>query len=143
MLIYLIGSLRNPRIPEIAQQIRENTGQEVFDDWFAAGPLADDSWRDYEKARGNSYEQGLQGWAAKHVFDFDFYHLNRSSTAVLVSPAGKSGHLEFGYMRGRGKPGFILLDPEVERWDVMYQFATGVCSNMEELIRSLNHGRSR
>ena len=38
--IYLIGSLRNPKIPEIGRQLRD-LGFDVLDDWFAAGPRAD------------------------------------------------------------------------------------------------------
>lgn len=123
--IYLIGSLRNPAIPELAKQIRKETGHEVFDDWFAAGPTADDSWQEYEKSKGVSYDNALSGYAARHVFDFDLHHLNRSDAAVLVLPAGKSGHLELGYCRGSGKRCFVLFDKEPERWDVMYQFADG------------------
>lgn len=42
MKVYVIGSLRNPRIPEIANELREKLGCEVFDDWHAAGPHGDD-----------------------------------------------------------------------------------------------------
>src|SRR5438034_1270844 len=125
MMVYLIGSLRNPEVPKIASRLRE-AGLEVFDEWYAAGPTADDCWRDYEKARGNSYLEGLSGLAAKHVYSFDLRHLDRSEAALLVLPAGKSGHLELGFAIGKGKPGYILLEPGVDRWDVMYQFATGL-----------------
>jgi len=54
---------------------------------------------------------------------------------VLVLPAGKSGHLELGYMIGQGKPGYILLDGEPERFDVMYNFATGVFTNLSDLLK--------
>jgi len=56
--VYLIGSLRNPAVPELANTIRA-LGYDVFDDWYAAGPEADDKWRDYEKARGHTYKQAL------------------------------------------------------------------------------------
>ncbi len=134
-MIYLIGSLRNPEVPKLADAIRRQTGQEVFDDWYAAGPEADDYWRDYEKGRGHDYRQGLAGLAAKHVFDFDLYHLNRADAGVLLLPAGRSGHLELGFLIGKGKPGFILLD-NPDRWDVMYKFAQ-VCFTQEELIENL------
>lgn len=136
MIIYLIGSLRNPAIPSIADQLRF-TGHEVFDDWHAAGPEADDYWRDYEIQRGHSFIQALDGYAAGHVFEFDKYHLNRADVAVLVLPAGKSGHLELGYAIGLGKPGYILLDNNPERYDVMYRFATKVVPSIEELIQCL------
>jgi hypothetical protein len=47
--IYLIGSLRNPKIIETALKIRA-AGHEVFDDWISAGPEADDYWQKYEQA---------------------------------------------------------------------------------------------
>lgn len=135
MLVYLIGSLRNPAVPEVAAKLRASD-IDVFDDWYAAGPHADDCWRDYEKGRGHSYAEALDGYAAKHVFSFDYMHLGRCDGAVLMLPAGKSGHLELGFMAGRGKPTFILLD-EPERWDVMYQFATGVYSTIDDLVKGI------
>ena len=108
-VIYLIGSLRNPIIPEIGNALRKS-GFEVFDDWFAGGPEADDAWKRYEQERGHTYQEALGGLAAQHVFEYDFYHLNRANMGVLVLPAGKSGHLELGYLRGLQKPIFILLD---------------------------------
>lgn len=135
--IYLIGSLRNEAIPTLAEDIRSGTGHEVFDDWFAAGPEADDFWKKYELGRGRSYAEGLQGYAARHVFDFDRHHLDTSDAAVLALPAGRSGHLELGYMAGRGKFTAILLDKsylEEDRWDCMYQFASVVVGSKEELV---------
>jgi len=133
--VYLIGSLRNPEVPEIANKIRE-LGFIVFDDWYAAGPEADDKWRDYEKARGHTYREALKGLAADHVYQFDRKHLKACDIAILYLPAGKSGHLELGWAIGKGKRGYILLD-NPERWDVMYQFADGVFHNFEELEEEL------
>jgi nucleoside 2-deoxyribosyltransferase len=134
--IYLIGSLRNPEINRVANELRK-LGFEVFDDWTAAGPNADDCWRDYEKQRGHDYAEALQGYAAKHVFALDVFHINRCDIVVLVMPAGKSGHMELGYALGKGKPGFVLFDQEPERFDVMYQFATGVFLSEETLFDAL------
>lgn len=133
--IYLIGSLRNPETPKIAQEIRR-LGFIVFDDWYAAGPEADDKWRDYEKARGHTYREALKGLAANHVYQFDLKHLNECDIAILYLPAGKSGHLELGYAIGKGKRGYILLD-NPERWDVMYLFAHGVFHSFKELEKEL------
>lgn len=137
MRIYLIGSLRNPEIPALAARMREN-GHEVFDDWFAAGPEADDYWQKYEQSRGHTYAQGLAGYAANHVFEFDKHHLDRAHAGVLLLPAGKSGHLELGYLIGQGKPCYILLPKEPERWDVMYRFATGVFTEEADLHHALH-----
>jgi nucleoside 2-deoxyribosyltransferase len=123
--VYVIGSLRNPAIPLVAFNLRAQ-GLEVFDDWYAAGPKADDHWKSYEQGRGRNFIQALQGRAATNVFRFDKANLDRCDAAVLVLPAGKSGHMELGYFLGCGKPGYILLDSDADRWDVMYKFATGV-----------------
>ena len=136
MNIYLIGSLRNPRVPLIAQQLREH-GFDVFDDWYASGPEADTKWKEYEQARDHTFIQALQGYAARHVFMYDWAHLTRADVAVLVTPAGKSGHLELGYALGQEKRGYILLDEPVDRWDVMYDFAHGVYASLDELIHAI------
>ena len=135
-VIYLIGSLRNPDIPCIGNQFRE-AGFEVFDDWFAAGKIADDEWQAYETSCGRSYGQALRSWAASHVFDFDLKHLERADIGLLILPTGKSGHLELGYMLGRGKRGYVLFDKEPERWDVMYKFANDVFFNLGECVDSI------
>lgn len=135
--IYLIGSLRNEKIPHFAKELRETLKTEVFDDWFSPGPEADDFWRKYEKVRGSTYKEALSNWAGKHVFEFDKFHIDRLGIGVMAMPAGKSGHLELGYMLGQGKKGYIFFDKEPERWDVMYQFATGIFFSKEELIEEL------
>lgn len=136
-VLYLIGALKNPRVPEVAQAIRA-VGYDVFDDWYAAGPEADDYWQRYEQGRGHSYPQGLAGYPAEHVYSYDRSHLDRAMTGVLLLPAGKSGHLELGYLIGQGKPGYIVFDgKEPERWDVMYKFARGVYFHIDDLLKEL------
>lgn len=137
--VYVIGSLRNPFIPEIAAHIRAQMDDkvEVFDDWYAAGEHADDYWRDYEKGRGHGYIQALDGYAAGHVFSFDKHHLDTCDAAILVLPAGRSGHLELGYVAGRGKPTAILLDADPDRFDVMYKFADVVTKDLDDITSHL------
>ena len=134
--IYIIGALRNKAVPEFANELQQ-LGFEAFADWFSPGPDADDFWRDYSKARGLTYKQALESYGARHIFDFDKYHLDRCDLAVMLMPAGKSGHLELGYTISRGKPGYILFDGEPERYDVMVQFATGIFFNKQELFDKL------
>ena len=94
---------------------------EVFDDWFSAGPEADDRWKEHEEFKGRPYIEAIRGHHAKDVFEFDKRHLDSSDAAVLVLPAGRSAHLEAGYMVGCGKPVYILWDetpklPEIWYW---------------------------
>lgn len=132
--LYLIGSLRNQRVPLLAKSLRTQlTDVEVFDDWFAAGPEADDYWKSYEQERGRTYGEALEGYAARHVFDFDRHHLDTSTHCLLVLPAGKSGHMEIMYAKyGVGARTAILLGEDV-RWDVMYQFVDDVLTSSDEI----------
>lgn len=138
-LIYLAGSLKNPLIPDVGNALRE-AGYDALDDWWAAGPDADDYWRTYERYRGRNYIDALGGRAAQNIFHFDQAYLDLADAVVLVSPAGKSTHLELGYALGSGKPGFILEENEPSRYEVMPNFAWRICSSLEELIESLNRG---
>ncbi len=132
-MIYLIGSLRNPEVPIIASKLRAE-GHEVFDQWYGAGPNADDHWMEYCKNKGMNFKEALADHGAQHVYRFDRTFLDLSDVVVLVLPAGKSGHLELGYALGKGKKGYILLAGEPDRYDVMYNFATATCLCLEELI---------
>ena len=135
-MIYLVGSLRNPKLPELGQTLRKE-GFEVWDDWFAGGEKADDSWQSYEIQRGRTFSEAIYTAYAQHIYDFDKKYIDLATTGILLMPAGKSGHLEIGYMAGQGKETFILFDKEPERYDVMYQFCTGVYFNLEGLLDAL------
>jgi len=137
--IYLIGSLRNPKVPEVAAVLRNDTSLEVFENWYSAGEKADDAWRAYEKARGHSYQEALDNHSAQNVYNFDKFHMYRCHAAVLMLPAGRSGHLEAGFIVGQGKPVFMLLDPEgePERLDVMSKFLYRVCPTIEDLVQEV------
>lgn len=130
--VYIIGSLRNPEVPRVAQTLR-GLGIPCFDSWHAVGPEADDYWREYEKARGHGYAESLHGWAGMNTFLFDKKHLDRCDGGVMVMPAGKSAHLELGYLRGQGKPAWILFDLVPERYDVMHNFATDIFFDISKL----------
>lgn len=139
-VLYLIGSLRNDRIPKLAISLRKEFAArgmdvEVFDDWHAAGPEADDFWKEYEQRRGRSYKEALSGRAARNVFAFDKSNLDRATHVLLVLPAGKSGHMEVMYGKyGSKAKAAILLDPDDVRWDVMYQFVDDVLERDEDVV---------
>ena len=139
--LYLVGSLRNTNVPLVGDKLRE-AGFEAFDQWYSAGPEADDHFKQYHIDRGNSYEESLKSYAAKHIFSFDKFHLDRCDAAVLILPAGRSCHIELGYTIGKGKPAYVLLDNEEGRWDLMYQFASGIYTSVEDLIKELNNAKN-
>jgi len=134
--IYLIGSLRNPEVPKIGNELRAE-GYIIYDDWFAAGEFADDAWRDYERGRGHTLPEALKGLAAEHMFNFDLALIKEAQVGVLVLPAGRSGHIELGYMAGEGKGTFVLLEGDPDRYDLMYRLFTAVCKTKQELLNAL------
>jgi len=140
--IYVGGSTRNQKIGEFANKIETELGIEAFADWAQPGPEADSFWRSYSQMRGRSYRQALKSHGADQIFDFDYEHLNRCDAMVLLLPAGKSAHMELGFTRGRGKPGFVVFEEEPERWDVMYKFATEIFFSQEEFIEYLKEKKN-
>lgn len=142
-VVYLIGALKNrERIMEVARKLRE-VGCEVFDDWLAAGPDADDEWQYWAKNSGLTYRESLRGYASKHVVSFDHHHLKRASHAILVLPGGKSAHMELGFIaRCKDQKAFVLFEGEPgpsERWDQMYglvfEHGGDVFMNTRECVR--------
>ena len=135
--IYVIGALKNPQIPVVGDALRA-TGHEVFDNWYAAGPTADDHWREYEIGRGHSYLTALASPEAQHNFAFDKKWLDWADTGVLVLPAGKSAHIEAGYLRGQNKDTYVLFEEEpTDRYDLMYQFFRGVFFDLDTLVNNM------
>ena len=133
--IYLIGALKNPRIPIIGNRIRTE-GYDVMDEWFTPGKFADKNWQEYEKLRGRSYGEALRGRAATNILLFDQSYLDLSDLVILVMPAGKSGMLELGYAKGRGKKTCLFLDGHrVARYDVMPAIADYACITEKELLQ--------
>ena len=88
-VVYIIGSLRNKKVPHLAKRLRKLGFKEVFDDWFSPGPEADDFWRKYEKTRGSTYKQALKNYAGKHIYEFDKFHIDRCDIGILYMPCGK------------------------------------------------------
>lgn len=110
----------------------------MWDEWFSAGPEADDNFQKYHTALGVDYKTALRSEVAQHIFYFDKAHLDLCDFGVMVEPAGKSCHLELGYLASKGTPTYILQDKDPDRYDIMPQFVTQVCSNVEELKSALS-----
>ena len=134
--VYVIGALGNPEVIPFTIELEEQ-GFNPFSEWHTPGPEADTYLLKYAKARGWSYKRALESYAARHVFEFDKEHIDRCPIVVMLAPTGKSGHLELGYALGQGKRGYIYFPTEPERFDVMYQFATGIFFDKAELFDEL------
>lgn len=129
-MLYIIGSLTNPRVEEVADQLRES-GFAVFDQWRAA---EGDFWASYAKRRNMNFRDALAMDFTETAFQFDLRYLNAASAGVLVMPAGRSGGMEIGFLLGQGKGGYILYDGEPDRADLMAKLATGIFFSVDEMI---------
>ena len=138
-IIYLIGSLRNRTgVMNVANRLQKiSPDWEIFTSWLAPGPRADDYLRDYGKMKGLSYEETLKDYASTHIFEFDKFHIDRATDVIAIMKIGRSGHLELGYAVGKGKRGYILFDETPKRVDIMYQFATQIFFNFNDLVKEL------
>jgi len=144
MKVYLISALKNWKVIDLGNTLRkEFPDWIIFDDWISPGPKADEYWRKFEKKRYNNYGQALKSYAAKHIFQFDLHHLDTSDIVILLTPCGKSGHLELGYAIGKGKKGYVLFHEEPKRWDIMYQFCDEVFFNVNDLVTTLKKLQKR
>jgi len=135
--VYLIGALKNQRIPDIGNLLR-GQGYDVMDEWFTPGEMADLNWQEYSRRRGLSYQEALRGRAAQNIFLFDRSYIDMADVVVLAMPAGKSAMLELGYAKGRGKKTVLFLDgQDPDRYDIMPNFADLICKTESELLWSL------
>jgi len=136
MRVYLMGSLANAEIPIIGNKIRA-LGIEAIDDWWSPGPLADSYLKHYAKIRGLNYKETLETHAAKHIFEFDKGLIDSSDMGVLIMNAGKSAHLELGYLLGSGKIGYVLFQNTPSKIDIMYGFSNQLFFNIDDLLAQL------
>lgn len=140
MKVYLVGSLKDQYVREVANALRD-ADYEVFDDWHASGPDADAHWQRYEKSRGRAYVEALKAPFGRNSFEFDVSHLASSAAAVAVCKPnrlpGTSSIAELGYMRALGKPTFILLNGEPFEWELMVQLVGKFILSIPELLEEL------
>jgi len=124
MKIYLVGSLKDPDFPKVAQALRD-AGHDVFDDWRGGGCDGDKRWQYYEQEeRERNYVEALRSPFAESNFEFDKANLDKCDVAVAVCKAGKlpgrSSVAELAYVRwARGKHSYVLFNGEPDEWDLM------------------------
>lgn len=139
MLVYVGGSMKNrDGIRGVIKDL-EKAGHQVFYDWIMPGEETDVKWKEFEESLGHSFIEALWGPHVGDVFEFDKSWLDAADAFVLVYPAGKSTHIELGYMVGLGKYTAVLLDQEPDRWDIMLRFADLVTYDIEEILDDLFH----
>ena len=137
MKIYVASSWRNDKQPAVVLALRDD-GHEVYD--FRHPHLGpgrggggfrwseiDPAWQEWPPWK---FRDALQHPVAVDGYESDLAGMLWAEIGVLVTPSGKSSHLELGYMAGSGKPTLILLsDGEPE---LMYRMATYLCVDLAD-----------
>lgn len=120
-MIYVASSWRNKFQPMVVAGLR-TAGYEVYDyktdgasfDWNDLG-----TYKQGDQWMPRMLEMSLCHGVAKRAFVHDMTALHRASACVLVLPAGRSAHLEAGWMAGKGQPVFIYAEERIEP-ELMY-----------------------
>lgn len=134
--IYLATSWKNQYYPDVLNQLRE-AGHSVYDfrqdgfSWDSIEPNWTKLWGDHQ-----AYLRALEHPRARTGFERDFLAMNTADTCVILTPSGRSAHMEFGWMVGQGKPSYVLLT-EPQEWDLMYKMAKKICLTIGELLEEL------
>ena len=136
-MIYVASSWRNTHQPSVVLEL-ELQGYRVYD---FKHPAPDEYGFKWEEIDGewkswslNDYKRGLDHSLAWIGYGRDLHALTHSDACVLVLPCGASAHMEFSYMLGQHKPGFIYKpDGEGFRIELMYKMASGIVGSLTAL----------
>jgi hypothetical protein len=138
MKIYVASSWRNTYQPKVVEALRQQ-GHEVYDfhnpkpgktgfHWSEIDP----EWKNWSPAL---FARALNHPVAKDGFALDYDAMQWADACVLVTPCGRSAHLELGWAVGAGKKTYILLsDGEPE---LMYKLVDYVACSLEQLLDEL------
>lgn len=139
--IYLASSWRNADQPRVVKLLRDAC-HEVYDfrnphggagfQWTSIDP----GWLSWT---ARQYRAALRTPQARAGFDMDFDAMNWADTGVLLLPAGRSAHLELGWMCGRDKT-TIVYTREAEEPELMAAMADHLVVDDDELLRALAGG---
>lgn len=150
MNLYVASSWRNRFQPGVVARLRAE-GHEVYDFRNPAGAgentgfgwqQIDVNWRFWTPER---YKQALTHAVAQRGFEADERGMIRADACVLVLPSGRSAHVEFGWMVGRGKLGYVLLSEEGFEPDLMYLLTPHdrICTSLDELVAKVAADNAR
>ena len=130
MNIYVASSWTSPAFNDVVKLLR-GLGHKVYN--FRES--APDEWASIEKSKSGweprEFSRALMTVEACRVFSRDFTALQASHATVMVTPCGRSAHLELGIAHGLGQNTAVLLQPGFEP-ELMIKVAH-VLTTMEDL----------
>jgi hypothetical protein len=135
MYVYVASSWRNEYQPLIVN-ILQSAGYEVYD--FRNPTQSDQGFHwseidpDWWLWDAREFRDSLSHPLAENGFAKDMAALQKCDVCVLVSPCGRSAHLELGWACGAGKKTVIMLAKEEP--ELMYKMAQYLCVSTKELL---------
>lgn len=136
--IYVASSWKNEKQPEVVRVLR-NHGHWVYDfhhpvglegfRWSQIGLEVPCSAAEYRKLL-YTHPRAAQGFMA------DFGAMRGADVGLLVLPAGRSAHLELGWMAGAGKRTLILTQ-DGEEPELMNLLASDILISLDEVLEEL------
>lgn len=133
MKVYVASSWRTPTHPEVVAALR-SAGHEVYDyrtegfEWSSVGMDGVDV--PYDQLRDI-----LEHDECVRKFEQDENALDWAEALVLVLPAGRSAHTEFGYMCGRGVWTVVIWSPSEP--DLLHMMADRIVETVDEAVAYL------
>lgn len=139
--IYLASSWRNPYYFDVLAALRA-AGHVCYDfrnpapgnKGFAWSEM-DPEWQSWSPEK---YASLIHGGIPAAGFALDKAAMDWADTCVLLLPSGRSAHIEAGYMVGRGKPTFILLNEKGFEPELMYLLADGIHTTVQQVVEALD-----
>lgn len=141
--VYVASSWRNDRQTDVVAAVRA-AGHEAYDFKQPLGDTGfhwsdiDENWKSWTLSQ---YMDGLNNQIAQMGFKSDFDAMCWADSCILVSPCGRSAHLEAGYFVGVGKTLIILLAPGEP--ELMYKMANKLALTIDEAVAALGKQRVR
>lgn len=141
MKIYVASSWRNQRQKEVVKQLRD-AGHSVYDFKNPDGGNDESggfSWSDvdpeWQNWKPSQHIMALNHPIATKGFNRDFDAMKWADVCVLVTPSGRSAHIEAGWMQGAGKPVIALLDEDnPQEPDLMYGCFSYLRTSISDVI---------
>ena len=128
MKIYLATSWKNNVTAIIVGNLLKSYGHNVYIFCDPTEPAAQISLKLRKDDRTKLWDSwnALKTHEVQEIFASDFKHLEECDLVLLMTPSGKSAHMEAGYAVGAGKALVILDHPILGEWDAMYGMADAV-----------------
>ena len=134
--IYLASSWKNQYYESVLKTIQEMNKFYVYD--FRKQNTAfnwneiDDNWESWTTQQ---FLDALKHPLSKRAYTDDFSHLRDCDICIMITPCGRSSHLEGGYAVGHGSKLIVCLT-EDQRPELTYKMAS-IVTSIDELITIL------